>query len=208
MYIYTKLLHNWTYNTLLFTPGKTGAKYTPTQGNVLVTYGDNLSMLASDGYVAVEAGPRDAANVAVISGESLREAERYLRTVETEDVQVSVDGDTIFFGKHPMNPISVSKEQADIWSNIQAYVLSNELPPIEDFYGLWDKFALRPSSLSKFSLLRPQADYPVDFKLRETRSGQQLLVWKYGPDTRGVFSPLDRDRVAEAYNWPGDALWI
>lgn len=206
MYIYTKLLHNWTYNTLLFTPGKGTAKYTPTQGNVLVTVGNNLSLLASDGYVAVEAGPRDNSRL-LISGDSLREAEKYLRTVDTEDVQVTVSGDTLFFGKHPMSVVPFDEDTKNIWTNIQTYVLSTEMAGSDDFYHLWERFALRPSSLSKFSLLRPSTEYPIDFKLRETRSGQQLLVWKYGPDTRGVFAPLDRDRVAEAYNDPSVALW-
>ena len=96
------------------------------------------------------------------------------------------------------------QEDQKFWATIQKILydnFTNDAPP--------EYFALSPRRLSKFSLLEPKDKFPVDFISRETSSGQQIFLWKYGPHSRGALAPLDRMMLWETYGPDeiGEVLW-
>lgn len=206
MKIDSKLLHRRIYNALLFTPGKGEAKRSVSGGNVMVTFSDTVTFTSTDGYVAIRSGPADtnpkANRRVIVSGEDLKKLESALRTLE-EVVEFEADSNEVAYGYAVAGVFLEVLPGAPLWDKIDTFIDSDYPADPE----LFQKFAVDPRRLSKFSLLEPKGEYPVDFKLRESNIEQQLLVWRYGPDTRGVFSPLLREAVAEAYDRPEDVLW-
>ena len=206
MYIKTSYLKQLLYNVLLWTPGKGEAKKFASQGlvkMVVVSEGPPV-FLSTDGYVAVSSGhmepdPRSRLDREewYFKGEDLKEALRNLPADVQEIELTQTDGEdpSYFFGKQELKGQVPSERE--FWKAVEDIVFSTDYFDVD--LEVFRDFYLDPRRLQKFSLLEPRMEFPLAFGCRLTKFDQPVLIWKYGPDVHGVFSPLQVDAIYEAY---------
>jgi len=153
------------YNSLLYTPGK-NAK---TAGGGFV-YLNGSHLYATDGYVILRT------DLGVVTGDGFW---------AVEDVKGYLKGEPL--------PGTTTDGPITWWADVTT-LMDQTIEPLLKYGAVavdgWPKdgaVALSPQRLSKLSRLRPQGEYPIDFTYSDG-----LLVFRYGPDTFGIMSPLAR----------------
>jgi hypothetical protein len=189
------------YNALLFLPGKGDEKASASLGWARFIVTDRCySIEGADNYVWLSS--------VCDSDENERLPEFYHREeLKKELVRVRELTDEIVHnemtpGEPPSETVGqIYRGYTTIWEG--AWSAESWAEP-----GL--PFAVNPNRLSKFSLLKPQDEYPMDIKwceYRPTKEDQlkQILKWKMGPWTHGIFGILDRAQLEKVIR--KDALW-
>lgn len=70
---------------------------------------------------------------------------------------------------------------------------------------LLQSFSLNPDRLRRLSLLRPKG-YPLAFHVSKTPTGDEMLLFRYGPTVRGAIALLDEGTLRGIYK--GGELWL
>lgn len=191
-------LHRLVYNSLLFDT-KSAKAYRIFRGA--------LHMNTSDGHVYIEDHVKlDFKNDGikeqqwVIGAEQSKKIEVHLRQSEgeismytTPDKMLKVVNSS---GGEIVMSISLGEyaQQSSLFWDLDESQLSYP-----------DTFAFNPDRLRKLALLQPR-DYPVDTKVRTLDTGQDVLVFKKGPNLQGIYGTLDREFLRGEGEYPGH-LW-
>lgn len=212
LYLPVKKLRHQLYNILQFTPGKVNAKKFRSGGLVQMDrVGSEISFLSTDGYVVVQSGP-EGINRGIqyyFKGEDLKKVLQELPT-DLEEIEVSL-GDGLgtaswFFGKTEL-PIQGGGYDSEFWGSV-AKILGSSEPVKKNLQLLLREFYLDPRRLQKFSLIEPRETYPLALREAISPYGQPLFQWKYGPELRGIISPLDIEQLVQMYPEDhGVVLW-
>lgn len=215
MKLHAKTLHRILYNSLLWAPGKGDAKKSPSEGLIQFSFLRNqFFVLGTDGYVvSVDRGDPDGneglplESVYAYSWD-VREVERALRGVDESviiDLHHSLEDQRILIFEIPNREVGFELHKP---KNLDFWKAVGKLVALKKFKDVQQNVAIAPARFSKFSLLEPKEQYPVDFRFGfDDNLNQFVVAWKYGPDTRGVFAPLDRNHLREVYDNSEEVLW-
>lgn len=195
------------YNILLFLPGKGDEKSQASLGWARFVYHDRwVEIQGADNYVFVSSE--------VVTDENERPTEWWHRDELKAELAAVRD----------LTDEVIHRQSLDT-SRLTTYGGPNQEPPHEMVSQLYDgydllwgrdhrevslnSFLLNPNRVSKFSLLKPQDEYPVDFKGASMTLGDQYksyLRWRMGPRTRGILGILDRQEIEKVIK-EKEALW-
>ena len=185
-------LREFLYNLALIAPGKGEAKSSISGSNIFVQRVDHtLYGWATDDIISVRQTlnlPDDPAYSEVIGIITTDQAKAFRNELtqlsEKDKFLFSVDSvyDYNFWWDHV---------NASINGSVKGRLLDPTL-------------ALSPDRLRKFGLLEPRGKYPLDLE-RVQWNHNDIVRWKYGPDTNGVLAPLDRDILRKQYG--SEILW-
>lgn len=181
------------YNTLLFLPGKGEEKSQASLGwarlhvnkvfkpfNCLLEGADNFVWSVTEFDAELPEG------TFWIHREKLKEIQkREGLTFRPEDIQVDCPAESVQ---------ELYDGYAQLWR--------------ADTETVGSVFAVNPNRVAKFSLLKPQDDFPADFQVCSMSlldQEKKYLKWKMGPATYGILGVLDRQVIEQVI--PKDALW-
>lgn len=186
------------YNCLLFIPGKGEEKSQASLGwGRVVVEEDCLSIQGADNYVwincHVQGEGMAVGPTRYVYRDTLKEELTRVKDL-TED---EVDFDLTLVEEEPAPSVGELYRGYDtLWTEGNQQF---------DTYS----FAVNPNRVAKFSLLKPQDEYPADF-LWSTYSieddARDFLAWRMGPRSRGILGILDRDTICKVIK-EKDALW-
>jgi len=199
----TKDLHELLYNTILFTARKSAAGPT-IQLNLKEGF---LYGRATNDIDCIETRMAVGNDWALewteyISLDSAKSAEKFLRDVSDEDVNLVMSDSPEF-----TLCIDTDDEHYDInceedslpmiWEDTRRLLAQQPVPTF--FPEEYPVFAVAPERLRKYTLVKP-GNYPIDFLVVD-----DLLYWKAGPNNHGVLAALDRIRIKDKFE--KEALW-
>lgn len=167
------------YNSLLYTPAAGQASKTASQGTL---YREHQWLYATDGYVI------------------LSTYMPYTTSDEFDNSRVIVGSSVTAHLKDPNNKIeTVESDELFLYWRKVVDLLWKTVD--EDSWNTKSMFEVSPARLARLARLRPTGQYPLSFAFEK-----EMLAFKYGPDTIGVFgllklSKLDLEELPEGSLW-------
>jgi hypothetical protein len=182
-------------NSLLFCNQKSWTK-----AHVLLVGKDsNLSFWSTDNFIVAKTfvpgiGDPTSNWQASVSKKDLQTLKERLENTDEiiKTVRVQTFDNKVVF--------DTSEEDLDKLS-LEAHPVAFEWPHVIEMYesaaelkSVNDSFAIAPDRVRKFSLLKAEKEYPVDFRVVHDKQGV-LVRWQYGPALSGLIVPLEREVV-------------